>query len=245
MDCGGRMIKIAIVDDEKTVCDDLKTMLRQYERKNMLNFEIAIYNSGENLLADIDDGQSFDLLLLDIELAEINGVQVGCHIRNINRDYMCQIIYISAKTGYALELFQIRPFHFLIKPITADILFPCLNDYVERYLNEDYFEFIVKNVRKRIPVRRIMYFESNARKIILHCVEEKYEFYGKLSDLTEMNVLKQFMMIHKSFYVNISHVSSYKYATLVVSNNMELPISKPNRKEVRRLFLKYSAEKYK
>lgn len=193
----------------------------------------------------MEEGAHFDLLILDIELAKINGVDVGNYIRKHNKDYMCQIIYISSKTGYALELFRIRPFDFLIKPITAGILFPCLDEYTNLFLNGDYFEFTCKGIKKRIPVNRIMYFESNGRKIIIYCSNEKHEYYGKLSDLLEMDILMNFMMIHKSFFVNISHVADYRYETLITSDGTELSVSKPNRKEVRRLMLQYSADKFK
>ena len=209
------MISIAVIDDDRSMCDELVHLLRIYEIEHTLNLNISVYYDGESLLADMEEGAHFDLLLLDIELAKINGVDVGNYIRKHNKDYMCQIIYISSKTGYALELFQIRPFDFLIKPITADILFPCLDEYTNLFLNEDYFEFTCKGIKKRIPVNRIMYFESNGRKIIIYCSNEKHEYYGKLSDLLEMDILKNFMMIHKSFFVNISHVADYRYETLI------------------------------
>ena len=117
------MIRIAVVDDEKAVCDELLFFLKEYEMKFKMIFDISIYYNGENLLADLEDDIHFDLILLDIELAKINGVEVGRHIREINQDYLCQIIYISSKMGYAMELFQVHPFHFLMKPIQRETLF--------------------------------------------------------------------------------------------------------------------------
>lgn len=239
------MIRVAVVDDDRSMCDELVHLLKKYEIEHSLNLNILVYYNGESLLADMEEGVHFDLLLLDIELAKINGIDVGNYIRKNNKDYMCQIIYISSKTGYALDLFQIRPFDFLIKPITVDILFPCLDEYTQLFLNEDYFEFTIKGTQKRIPINRIMYFESNGRKTIIYCNSDKYEYYGKLSDLLEIDTLKNFIMIHKSFFVNISHVADYKYKTLITSDGTELSISKPNRKEVRRLMLQYSADKFK
>lgn len=239
------LISIAVIDDDRTICNELEKLLRRYEIENKVNMDISVYYDGENLLDDIEEGSQFDLLLLDIELSRIDGVEVGNYIRKNKKDYMCQIIYISSKTGYALDLFRIRPFDFLIKPITADMLFSRLDDYTQLFLNEDCFEFVCKNFRKRLPVSQIMYFESNGRKITIYCISSKYEFYGKLSDLTKVGELKNFMMIHKSFFVNIFHVSEYKYDTLVMSDETELSISKPNRKEIRRLMLQHSADKFK
>ena len=79
------MICIAVVDDEKAVCDELLFFLKEYEMKFKMIFDISIYYNGENLLADLEDDIHFDLILLDIELAKINGVEVGRHIREINQ----------------------------------------------------------------------------------------------------------------------------------------------------------------
>ena len=180
------MICIAVVDDEKAVCDELLFFLKEYEMKFKMIFDISIYYNGENLLADLEDDIHFDLILLDIELAKINGVEVGRHIREINQDYLCQIIYISSKMGYAMELFQVHPFHFLMKPIQRETLFSCLGEYLRLYSKKDFFELTNKNVKKRIPIEQIQYFESNGRKITVYCSNESHEFYGKLSDLSEI-----------------------------------------------------------
>ena len=73
------VIRIAVVDDEKAVCDELLFFLKEYEMKFKMIFDISIYYNGENLLADLEDDIHFDLILLDIELAKINGVEVGRH----------------------------------------------------------------------------------------------------------------------------------------------------------------------
>ena len=77
------MIQIAVVDDENIICEQLSELLKKYQCAHKMMFHISIYHTGENLLADMDDGMIFDLILLDIELAKINGVQVGTYIRNI------------------------------------------------------------------------------------------------------------------------------------------------------------------
>ena len=144
-----------------------------------------------------------------------------------------------------MELFQVHPFHFLIKPIQKEMLFSCLEEYVRLYSKKDFFELTNKNRKKRIPIEQIQYFESSGRKIIVYCINESYEFYGKLSDLSEMRILKNFLMIHKSFYVNISHISEYNYKSLTIDDDKTLPISQPNRTEVRRALLKNSANRFR
>ena len=132
-----------------------------------------------------------------------------------------------------------------MKPIQRETLFSCLGEYLRLYSKKDFFELTNKNVKKRIPIEQIQYFESNGRKITVYCSNESHEFYGKLSDLSEMKILKNFFMIHKSFYVNISHISEYNYKSLTIDDDKTLPISQPNRTEVRRALLKNSANRFR
>lgn len=57
------MIRIAVVDDEKAICDELLFFLQEYEMKFKAIFDISIYYNGENLLADLEDDMRFDLMI--------------------------------------------------------------------------------------------------------------------------------------------------------------------------------------
>lgn len=103
-------------------------------------------------------------------------------------------------------------------------------------------------MRKLIPVSKIYYFESCGRKIIIHFSNgqkcEKYEYYGKMQELIDNKCLTNFVLIHKSFFVNIFHILSYSYEEITVTDGAILTVSKPNRKEVRRRILECSADKF-
>ncbi|MCM1227869.1 MAG: LytTR family DNA-binding domain-containing protein [Clostridium sp.] len=206
--------------------------------------EIKEFYSGEDLLDDIEEFISYDLILLDIELAKINGVETGHRLRE--NDKKCQIIYVSSKTEYAMELFQIRPFNFLVKPIEETVLFNCLEEYVSCFYKETYFEYKNKKAIKLIPVNEIIYFESMKRKVIVHCIDEKtYEYYGKLEELFSNKCLNMFVTIHQSFFVNIFHIDFYSYDEVTVTGGQILTVSKPNRKEIRRAILQHRAGDFK
>jgi DNA-binding LytR/AlgR family response regulator len=226
------MIRVAVVDDDENICLLLAKELSKYEIKYRKVINVSTFNSGEAFIADFDDGTNYDLVLLDIELYELNGVDVGKHIR-IN-DQLCQIIYISSKSQYAMELFNVRPLNFLIKPIEEDKLFMCINEYFRIFSDDTFFEFSSTNYHCFIPVNDIIYFESSGRKIIIHCINNRiYEYYGKMQVLYNNPCLSRFTVIHKSFFVNLLRVILYTYETLTVTDGTVLTISKPNRKTVR------------
>lgn len=118
-------IRIAICDDEPKICAVLENMLIDILETRGVYYEIEPFYSGENLCVEIQR-QIFDLIFLDIELKKKSGLDVSNYIRNELGNESVQIAYISAKTGYAMDLFEFRPINFLnIKREQIFLKYPC------------------------------------------------------------------------------------------------------------------------
>ncbi|MDF2949983.1 MAG: hypothetical protein K0R07_2029 [Sedimentibacter sp.] len=228
------MLRIAICDDEKITCRQLEDMLCEISENIHQEFEIEVYYSGEELCNFLLRGNRYDLIMLDIELHEINGVEVGKKIRNDFNDEITQIVYVSSKESYAMELFEVRPLNFLIKPISKEKVELILLKAI-KLLEKDcrYFEYKYNNVNFNIPTNDILYFESNGRKVNIILSDEIKSFYGKLSEVEEQLNNPDFIMIHKSYLVNFNFCIEYNYEYIKISNQEVLTISQNNRKAVR------------
>ena len=99
--------RIGICDDEISTCSELETCIQQCFRNKSDSVEIFVWNSAESFINDVPEKTDLDILFLDIELPEKNGVDVGYYIRESMMNVGMHIIYISSKTSYALDLFDI------------------------------------------------------------------------------------------------------------------------------------------
>lgn len=111
------MFKIAICDDEQSLCDWFVGVIHHSQNDLWQSCSIDQYASGEELCKVMAAGAEYQLIFLDIELDAMDGVEVGRYIRSRLNDYAVQIVYISGKTRYAMSLFQNQPFDFLVKPL--------------------------------------------------------------------------------------------------------------------------------
>ena len=109
--------KIAVCDDEQIICSTMYNKLQNLSKSKSVIFEIDCFTSGEELCDEIKH-TNYDLLFLDIELPKMNGVAVGQYIRETLKNETIQIAYISSKQEYAMELFEMRPINFLVKPLS-------------------------------------------------------------------------------------------------------------------------------
>ena len=231
------MYRVGICDDDKILCSLLEKQIQALSADIAVGFETEVWYSGESLERDLKKGLGLDILFLDIELLQKNGIETGAFIRDEMGDTDTHIVYISSKQGYAMELFKIQPLEFLIKPISAARLKEVLIRSMKRKKGaESCFEYRKGGQFIRIPVKEILYFMSMDKKVLIIKNAGQEEFYGKLKNVMEQ-LPAGFLMIHQEY------VSEYSYESIKMMNGDLLSVSKPYRKEVRAKIKQYLQEK--
>ena len=232
------MLRIAICDDEKIVCQQFEDMLSDISKNINEEFDVEVFYSGEELYKFLLKDNRYDLIFLDIELYEINGVEVGKKIREEMDDESTQIVYVSSKDSYAMDLFEVRPLNFLVKPVNKDKIESVVIKAIKLMeKTKHFYEYKNGNVNFSVSVGDILYFESDGRKVNIVLIDEVKSFYGKLSEVEKQLNIQDFIMIHKSYLINFNHVIEYTYDYVKMSNKELLTISQNNRKAVREQLL--------
>ena len=158
------MFCIGICDDDEGLCGELEKMLYDYGKENKLQMNIDIWYQGESLCRFLRENKKIlDVLFLDIELLTTNGIEVGRFIREEQENMETAIVYISANSSYAMDLFRVQPTDFLIKPLYKDILyFSSQNKKVHLVLKDGQKEFNgkLKEIAKKIPGNFIQIHQS-------------------------------------------------------------------------------------
>lgn len=238
------VLKIAICDDEKSICSQLEEILEKLGREFLEKIEMDIFYSGEELCLYLSENNHYDIIFLDIELDEMNGVEVGQVIRDEMLNETTQIIYISGKETYAMELFKIRPLDFIIKPFNYEKIKEIFKIALRIIQKDDnIFQYKIGHTTYNISIKNIIYFESRNREIIIHTVNGTEVFYGRLNNIYEDLRQIKFIQIHKSYLVNYNHIIKLEYHQVTMSNNVVLPISQANRKKIRELQLELERDR--
>lgn len=237
-------MKAIICDDEKSTCSELEEIILKYAKERRVPLVTEVFYSGDILL-DYLKREKINILFLDIELPGKDGVMVGKYIREVLEEENIFLVYISSKENYALQLFQNRPFDFLVKPIEQMKIYHVLdNIYRISGKNSAGFKFQVQNSTYRILYKDILYFQSAGRKINIVMKKEVRTFYGKLNEIEEKLPENLFLRIHKSYLVNKSYVKGFTYEWVKMLNGDVLNISKINRADVRRKILESAADEF-
>lgn len=201
------MLTVGICDDEQKMRKILRPVL---ERKLQLlgeEYRIAEYDSGEALLS-CPDADRPDLLFLDIEMKELNGMDTARALRRRSADTI--LIFVTAYPDYVFQGYEVHAFHYLLKPYDErkimDVLEQALRELSGR--REQFFVLEQKSGTMRISHRDIVAFASDKRKVLVFLADgTTRDFYGKLDD-TAAALPDCFVRIHNRYLVNLNHMTA-------------------------------------
>lgn len=233
------MIKIAVCDDDQKFVGAVQEYLELLAKEEHIELEIECFLSGNELIREYEKGILFDLIYLDIEMNGADGIETAKWIRR--KDYHVLIVYISSHEEYLRQLFEAEPFRFLSKPVEYQVFRTVFRQAAERIFEQqrNYFHFKTGKTIGKIPCKDILYFESAGRKVIVHTVQNSYEYYDKLNTIEENLKNMRFVRIHKAYLVNIDNVEAFQYERVAMSDGTILSISQKNRPRIRSEFWKY------
>ncbi|MCM1126345.1 MAG: LytTR family DNA-binding domain-containing protein [Lachnospiraceae bacterium] len=228
------MIHVLLCDDEPVICREIEQTLMEYGLKHQEQIEVTAFSGGEELIKHLSGDSTDDLLFLDIVLSDGDGAQIGLKIRDELHNEKLQIIYISAYEQYAMQLFQTRPFDFLLKPISRDKITAVFEKYMKIYGNHtQYFEYAVGGSREKVPLSEIYYFMCEGRKIVIVTGGGKISFYGKMKDMHDFLDARDFWSVHMSFIINVKYVKRFKENEIIMCDGRVIPISYTYKKAVK------------
>lgn len=231
------MIRIAICEDEQALSARLSGWVSSILDRHSIAYSIETYQNGNALLAR----EPYDILLLDIEMEPMNGLELAGKLRA--RGDESRLVFITAHAQYAVDAYDVHPFHYLIKPVDIEKLEKILLQLHTSLCEERSRAVIVRQgtAVRRVPLEQILYLEVLDRKIYLHTSEETVPFYGKLEDL-EPALPGTFFRCHRSYIVNLRHVQYYNKNEIRLDNEDRIPLSKRRYKSFGLAFMHYLKE---
>ena len=227
------MINIAICDDESIIVSQIEAILLEVSKAEHISVNTEAFYSGQSLDDAVNNGASYDLIYLDIQMANGDGIATAKNVRKKDEDAL--LIYVSGYDEYMMELFELDVFAFIKKPIDKARFTKIFLDAVRKISSQlVYFPFEYKKEQYKVLCMDILYFESSGRKISIHLRDRDNKiFYGKLSDveryLSDGKI--PFLRIHQSYLVNYHHIQSRTKTEVTLTNGTKLPISEDRRKD--------------
>ena len=195
-------MKIAVCDDDKRDIARIKKLVKAYDADNNIVLSISEYESGSELLKAISNGENVDIIFLDINMDDMDGLSVAKRIREIDDDV--PIIFVTAFMNYALDGYKVKASRFLIKDDLDKTFDECMDDICKDIRKKSKtIAFNCVEGEMRLKASDIILIETSGHKNLIKLKNETYQIYEKLDVLEEMLKGYGFLRSHISFLVNI------------------------------------------
>lgn len=231
------MYRVAICDDDIRTCDLFRKNLMEFSQCNNVEVEIDLFYTTENLYQYLINNIRYDIIFLDIEFKNTNGIKVGRQIREKIKDHLVDIVFISHSTAYIEDIFEVKPTNFIRKPLQKERLFFIFDQLFEAYEQREktFYEYKFGNDYRRVDINEILYLWVENR--IMHIKTTKMEdfYYGTLKNAYEWLGKYNFVTVNQSFLVNYAYISSFTRDLLMLRNDETISLSKRGYRDLCRI----------
>lgn len=213
-------LNLGICDDEELVCRELLDVMREVLKEEKIIGEVEYFSSGRDLLKEI---RRFDLVFLDMDMPDMDGMEVGREIELKNPQ--CKIVIASSREDRFKETYKIRPLRFISKPFDKREVRDAVNACIETLIGYSEIEVFLDRKSYWFRQRDIQYiaaFRGYVEITVDGCV---YRKDISLKQLEEKLEEKMFYKVHKSFIVNLLWVKEIREDEVVMMN-ARIPLSR-------------------
>jgi len=236
------MIRIAFCDDELSQLDELSVLLGQYRERNNKEIGHRCFHSPYDLLAEIERGDRFDIVFLDILMPGETGIDVAAEIRNF--DSNVKIIFLTSSDEYAVQSYTVGAFYYQMKPVISESFFRLMDSVLSACEKEQSDSIILrcKSGITRIDLGSLEYCEVIHRTLYIHLSNGKIlECTGSLDDLSRLvEPYGRFLRVHRSYLVNLDHIRNLSYRTITMSCLTEIPIPRGKFHNIKDIYLEHA-----
>lgn len=243
------MIKIAICDDKLDQLEIINNACVEYfDEHSNIQASIAKYNNSMSLVDDIDKNRHFDLVLLDIYMPGLSGIEVAKEIRL--KDEKAEIIFLTTSNEFTMEAYALKAINYLIKPFKYDE-FEKAMDKVVKILNAPTGKKILINGQNgmihSVEINKIIYIESQRNCRVIKTLKEsfhetKFTIQSLLDQLEKLSP-GQFIVPYRGYIINLDQIIALSPDSITLKNGDEVLIKSGTYRQIKKIYFDWCFDK--
>lgn len=219
-------MKIAICDDEQPFIDAVCSILEQWAQKYNITLSLYRFTNGDALITT-HQNESMDLIILDVIMPLLNGIDTAKELREHDPDV--PIIFLTSSREFAVNSYEVKAFHYLMKPIDTGKLFNVLDDFLATFkYPKSTFTARTADGFYRIALDDIEYLEAQNRTVHVYMSNGNTiiirELFSKCEEV--LSPEKGFCRCHRSYIVNLNKVEQFSKTEITTTQGISIPISR-------------------
>lgn len=238
------MLKIAICDDDQKDLSNIVSLINDYSSVKAGSNTIAytLFSNAVDLLAVMENGSSFDLVLLDIIMPLTTGIDAASEIRKFDREV--KIAFLTSSSEFAVESYSVNAYSYVLKPVGKASLHSILDRIFSEVEGKTDTWFLVKSKTRlvRVSFNKLEFVEVIGHTIIFHLTDgTALEAVGTMTGLeTLLLVENSFIKPHRSYIVNMIHIDTLSPRHIKMRSQTIIPVSKANFRVIKTTYMEFA-----
>lgn len=213
--------KIAICDDEAADITYVENLVKKWAAEREKEILVDRFFSAEAFLFEYENKRDYDILLLDIEMKEMDGVTMAKRIRQENESI--QIVFITGYSDYISEGYEVAALHYLMKPVKEEKICSVMDRAVQKVQHNERMLYLdVSGEMIRIPLYEIRYLEVLRNYVTIHAKQD-YTVKKTLSEV-EKELDERFFKAGRSYLINLKLVRRVTKTEVYLSDGAVIPL---------------------
>lgn len=231
-----RMLKIAVLDDRKELTIMACKLIEENVKGNKI---IKSYTDPKLLQYDVDEGNRYDVYILDIEMPKISGLTLATKIRKVQFD--SKIIFLTSHPEYAINGYHkdIQAYQYILKNTMNRQLPEVLNDLQDEMKQQQFYIIQNKVCFEKINCEKIVYIYKDGKNAVIKHISGEYKERKTLEEIEKNIHMKELISINRGCLVNIQHIRSIKNNLVTVDTGENLYISRAKISKVKQQVNEY------
>lgn len=214
-------VNFAICDDSVVDSNYVKELVTQWANDKKYQVNIDIFSSAEAFIFHYVENKEYDVLLLDIEMGNMDGVTLARQIRKSNKSV--QIVFITGYSDYIAEGYDVEALHYLMKPLKKEKLYDVLDRAVNKIMqNEKHLVLNTFDEMIRIPLHEIIYIDVDRNYVTVHSNKD-YTVKKTLAEI-EKELDERFFRIGRSAIINLKYITRVTKTDVYLNNGIILQL---------------------
>ncbi len=232
-------LRIGICDDTINDMKILQKHIETYKIAYDINLEVESFSSGEELIRG-HINHPYQVILLDIEMPAQSGMEIARRLRN-QGDENVFIVFVTSYPQYMKDSFEVQPFQFLTKPIDFPMLEKLISDIINRYQHSHTTKILIDEDGEKhlVHISDILYMQAvkDKRPILKYVFSDSALIaQGTIQKWEETLSDYGFISPCRGYLVNVRHIRSFNQTRLLLTNSIEIPISRRRAKLVKQAY---------
>ena len=221
-------MKVGICDDEMCFIETIRHLIGEWSRENAVPVTIYEFTNGDDLIKAHQE-QCMDLIILDVIMPLLNGIDTARELRL--SDMKVPIIFLTSSREFAVESYDVRAFHYLMKPVDAAMFYKVMDRFLAECKAKKETVFVrIAGGNCNITLDEVEVLEAQNKQVVLYFVNgttlEIKELFSECANVFTLE--KGFYRCHRSYIVNMNYIEQFTKTQVITKGGVQVPISRSN-----------------